>query len=129
MDMVVVFRKKVLGVDLAPASVPVERRLQTLAALMAFIVFTFGGITGLGLMVYLLFTNYYWITLLYGVWYIYDWGASSRGGHRLQWVRRLKSQRYLRDFFPITLHKTAELDPNENYIMGYHPHGVMSIGR
>ncbi|MEE6516930.1 hypothetical protein FKM82_026801 [Ascaphus truei] len=26
------------------------------------------------------------------------------------------------------LHKTADLDPQQNYIMGYHPHGIMSIG-
>jgi Diacylglycerol acyltransferase len=119
----------VLGVELAPASVPLERRLQTLAALMAFLLFTFGGASALVLLVYLLFTKYFWLPLLYGIWYVYDWDSSSRGGHRFEWARRLKSQKYLRDFFPIKLHKTADLDPTQNYIMGYHPHGVMSIGK
>ncbi|OQV14216.1 2-acylglycerol O-acyltransferase 2-A [Hypsibius exemplaris] len=120
--------KKVLGVELAPASVPLERRLQTLAAFGAFLIFTFGGATSLIVLIYLLFGRFWWISFLYAIWYIYDWDSSSRGGHRLQWVRGLRSQKYLRDFFPIKLHKTAELDPNQNYIMGYHPHGVMSIG-
>ena len=32
------------------------------------------------------------------------------------------------NYFPIKLHKTAELDPNKNYLFGYHPHGIISIG-
>jgi 1-acyl-sn-glycerol-3-phosphate acyltransferase len=35
---------------------------------------------------------------------------------------------YFRDYFPIKLIKTAPFDPNRNYVMGYHPHGVMSVG-
>ncbi|XP_055331416.1 2-acylglycerol O-acyltransferase 2-A-like [Paramacrobiotus metropolitanus] len=108
--------------------VPMERRLQTLAALGAFLSFAFGGASAIVFLVYLLFTRFWWVTMLYMVWYIYDWDASSRGGHRLEWVRRLKSNRYLRDFFPVTLIKTAELSPENNYIFGYHPHGVMSMG-
>ena len=23
--------------------------------------------------------------------------------------------------------KTAELDPNQNYVMGFHPHGIISM--
>ena len=26
------------------------------------------------------------------------------------------------------LHKTADLDPSKNYLLAYHPHGIMSIG-
>ena len=36
--------------------------------------------------------------------------------------------KHYRDFFPIHLIKTAELDPSKNYIMGYHPHGILSAG-
>jgi hypothetical protein len=32
----------------------------------------------------------------------------------------------MRDYFPITLTKTADFDPNKNYIMAVHPHGIMS---
>uniref|UniRef100_A0A3B4TXM8 Monoacylglycerol O-acyltransferase 3a n=1 Tax=Seriola dumerili TaxID=41447 RepID=A0A3B4TXM8_SERDU len=30
---------------------------------------------------------------------------------------------YFRDYFPITLVKTVDLDPKKNYIFGFHPHG------
>jgi hypothetical protein len=34
------------------------------------------------------------------------------------WFKQLALFRWLRDYFPVTLHKTAELDPSKNYIMG-----------
>ena len=36
--------------------------------------------------------------------------------------------RNLVNYFPITLVKTADLDPERSYLMGYHPHGVLSYG-
>jgi len=33
----------------------------------------------------------------------------------------------VRDYFPITLNKTADLDPKKNYIFVFHPHGVLSL--
>ena len=36
--------------------------------------------------------------------------------------------RYLRDYFPVSLVKEAELDPSKNYVFGYHPHGIISVG-
>uniref|UniRef100_UPI00398EECCD diacylglycerol O-acyltransferase 2-like n=1 Tax=Pristiophorus japonicus TaxID=55135 RepID=UPI00398EECCD len=36
--------------------------------------------------------------------------------------------RYMRDYFPVSLVRTAELSPKKNYVLGYHPHGIMSIG-
>lgn len=36
--------------------------------------------------------------------------------------------KHFRDYFPIKLHKTADLDPKHNYIFAYHPHGIMSFG-
>lgn len=32
------------------------------------------------------------------------------------------------DYFPVVLVKTAELDPAKKYVMGYHPHGIISVG-
>jgi 2-acylglycerol O-acyltransferase 2 len=34
----------------------------------------------------------------------------------------------MRDFFPISLVKTVDLDPRKNYVFGYHPHGIISLG-
>ena len=36
--------------------------------------------------------------------------------------------RHLRDYFPIRLVKTADLDPAHNYILCCHPHGVICFG-
>ena len=42
--------------------------------------------------------------------------------------RKLALWKYLADYFPVSLVKTVELDPKKNYIMGYHPHGVIGAG-
>jgi len=36
--------------------------------------------------------------------------------------------RCLRDYYPISLVKTADLDPERNCIFGYHPQGVVPDG-
>uniref|UniRef100_A0AC11B195 Uncharacterized protein n=1 Tax=Ovis aries TaxID=9940 RepID=A0AC11B195_SHEEP len=36
--------------------------------------------------------------------------------------------KYMKDYFPISLVKTAELDPSRNYLAGFHPHGIGVIG-
>merc|ERR1712029_905587 len=33
-----------------------------------------------------------------------------------------------RDYFPVKLVKTAELDPSKNYVLGSHPHGIFCFG-
>ncbi|XP_055327799.1 2-acylglycerol O-acyltransferase 2-A-like [Paramacrobiotus metropolitanus] len=118
----------VLGVELAPLHVPLERRLQTLAVLFHVSTFLFMGLSSTFLLFMLLFTPLGWLSLLYAVWYVYDWDRSSRGGRRSQWVRQLTLWRWLRDYFPVRLVKTAELDPRYKYILGAHPHGIMGIG-
>ncbi|XP_055331232.1 2-acylglycerol O-acyltransferase 3-like, partial [Paramacrobiotus metropolitanus] len=44
------------------------------------------------------------------------------------WIRRLAFWKYYRDYFPVKLIKTTELDPRCRYIMGCHPHGIMGCG-
>lgn len=34
----------------------------------------------------------------------------------------------MKDYFPARLVKTADLDPNKNYVCGYHPHGIFCAG-
>ena len=53
--------------------------------------------------------------------------VSSRGGRRADWLRRGFHMKLYRDYFPITLHKTTDLDPNKNYIFGAHPHGIIGF--
>ena len=65
---------------------------------------------------------------LYAVWFYYDYDRPRRGGGASAWFKRLVVFRWLRDYFPVRLHKTVDLDPTRNYIMGYHPHGMMAVG-
>ncbi|TPX34485.1 hypothetical protein SmJEL517_g02923 [Synchytrium microbalum] len=62
------------------------------------------------------------------VWSLYFDDAPSNGGRPFRSIRNLKVWHWLRDFFPITVVKVAELDPSRKYVFGYHPHGVISIG-
>ena len=36
--------------------------------------------------------------------------------------------KYFKDYFPIELIKTADLDPDGKYLLCSHPHGVMPAG-
>lgn len=118
---------KILGIELAPLHIPMERRLQTLAVQQWTLSFLFLGFGCLIIMIYLLFTSFYWIPLCYLVYYLYDRKTSARGGRRWQWIREWPVWKYFQQYFPITLIKTVELDPKKNYIMGFHPHGILSV--
>jgi len=118
-----------LGVEFAPLRIPLRRRLQTLAVLHYIAMFVFLPFLCVFLPIYtILFTQYWWTMLLYAAWVYYDFDTPKRGGRPCQFYRRFWLWRYFRDYFPITLVKTHDLDPKRNYIFGYHPHGIVSIG-
>jgi len=65
----------------------------------------------------------------YLVWTLwYDKAPNDGKGRRREWLRRLFFWNYFRDYFPIHLHSVGKLDPSKNYLFGYHPHGILSIG-
>ena len=122
---------KVFGVEFAPFNIPLERRLQTAAVLLYTGLFVFAPIISVLAFIFVIFTPLFLLALGYAVWMYYDifvQKTSSRGGRRFDFVRRLKVWEYYRDYFPISLVKTTELDPNKNYLMGYHPHGILGCG-
>ncbi|XP_055349919.1 acyl-CoA wax alcohol acyltransferase 1-like [Paramacrobiotus metropolitanus] len=72
---------------------------------------------------------WYVIPLLYAAWYVYDWDQTSRGGRRWPAFQRSVFWHLVRDYFPIRLIKTAELDPRGKYLLAGHPHGpTMAFG-
>ncbi|GAB6023805.1 Diacylglycerol O-acyltransferase 2 [Chamberlinius hualienensis] len=105
--------------------VPFERVLQAvcLAIFLSFLV----SIHVSGNIVYVLvFTPYYPLSLLYIAWLITDYRTCNTGGRRIEWVRKNSWLKTLAgDYFPFRLHKTADLDPNRNYLCGSHPHGYL----
>lgn len=102
--------------------------LEAISVVQWVLSFLFLGVASIILMVYLMFTSLWPLSALSFVWLVMDWQTPERGGRRTTFVRKWRVWEHLRDFFPVKLVKTAELNPNKNYILGCHPHGIMSIG-
>jgi hypothetical protein len=130
---------KLFGIEFAPLLIPLDRRLQTLAVLQFLSMFLFYGFLSFVLTYYMIFhTRFWWLALLYLTWYVIDQPKVHKGGRRhmlaigkyigLFDVRKWTLWNYFRDYFPMKLVKTAELDPASSYIFGYHPHGIISMG-
>ncbi|XP_004716746.1 acyl-CoA wax alcohol acyltransferase 1 [Echinops telfairi] len=80
------------------------------------------------LFIYLLFTSLWPLPALYFAWLFLDWKTPEQGGRRSTWVRNWRVWTHLRDYFPITILKTKDLPPEHNYVMGVHPHGILTFG-
>ena len=90
-------------------------------------IFTVALFAVIDLTLLLLFTRFYWITLLYLAWFFYDEiikKTSIYGTHLWRPIRKLTIWTILADYFPVRLHKTVELDPSYNYIFAAHPVSV-----
>ncbi|GAB6029649.1 Diacylglycerol O-acyltransferase 2 [Chamberlinius hualienensis] len=78
---------------------------------------------------FILFSNYCsYLAIIYYLWFFYSMHRSYHGGFRCKWIRNVFKCKPLRDYLPIHLIKTTPLDPNKNYIMGSHPHGIFTLG-
>ena len=113
------------GLEFAPLKIPLRRRLQTLAVFYFCTEFLLLGFLSTALFVYLFFTRYYWISLLYIVWFYYDRNICYNGGRRSELLRNVEAWKLFAEFFPIKLIKTVELSDDKNYIFGCHPHGIL----
>jgi len=54
--------------------------------------------------------------------------TGGRKGWLVPWVRGWNLWKWYRDYFPIQLVKTAPLDPDRNYLICCHPHGILCFG-
>ncbi|XP_076145644.1 2-acylglycerol O-acyltransferase 2-A [Alosa pseudoharengus] len=117
-----------MKIEFAPLNVPFHRRLQTAAVVQW--VFSFLALAQCCLAAYVLLCLSDWWVLgaLYAGWLYLDRDTPITGGRKSHWVRSWTMWHYFRDYFPITLVKTADLDPSHNYIFGFHPHGVLVAG-
>ncbi|XP_075920827.1 diacylglycerol O-acyltransferase 2-like isoform X1 [Petromyzon marinus] len=102
--------------------------VEALAVLQWELTFLLAGVVCPLLMVVLLCTALWPVATLYLAWLVLDGRTPHRGGRRTNWVRNWDVWNYFRDYFPIKLVKTCELSPSRNFVIGYHPHGVMCIG-
>ena len=109
------------------------RLLQGLSVLVFYWILVFGTLFVFGaFIVYVVFNRLFMIWplgILYLTWvYLIDLKTFSRGGRRAEFIRNNPLFDYMRDYFPISLVKTTELDPTRNYIFCYHPHGAIPDG-
>ncbi|XP_064409146.1 diacylglycerol O-acyltransferase 2-like, partial [Latimeria chalumnae] len=105
-----------------------KKHLEALSALQMVLTFLLMGVLCSVLMIYLLFTSLWLLPVLYAAWLIFDWNTPEQGGRRLDWVRRWTVWKHARDYYPVRIIKTADLTPDRNYILGYHPHGILCAG-
>ncbi|XP_051632230.1 LOW QUALITY PROTEIN: 2-acylglycerol O-acyltransferase 2-A-like [Manacus candei] len=112
----------------APLRLPLRRRLQTFAVLQWVFSFLLLGQLCTVLFVLALRGPLWLPALLYGLWLLADRDTPRRGGRPSPWVRGWTLWHHFRDYFPISLLRTAELDPGRNYVFGFHPHGVLAAG-
>ncbi|KUI60886.1 Diacylglycerol O-acyltransferase 2A [Cytospora mali] len=117
---------EVAGMRWAPLQVPVKRRLQTLAVLFHCLCI------GTTLSIFFSFCAIplFWpIIIIYLVSILFATDAvDGKLRRRKEWARRLPVWKYFAEYYPAKLHKTHDLVPTRKYILGYHPHGIISHG-
>ncbi|KAJ3045201.1 diacylglycerol O-acyltransferase 1 [Rhizophlyctis rosea] len=113
-----------MPLEFAPINVPLPRRQQTLSILLWVCLIP----TCLSLFLFcLLKPPLTYLALPYLIWLFID-KAPERGGRESLWVKRWRFWDWMKEFFPVHLVKTVELDKGRNYIFGYHPHGIIALG-
>ncbi|KAL6729329.1 diacylglycerol acyltransferase [Ancylostoma duodenale] len=120
--------KRVLGIDFSPLAEPWDRQLITLGVIMHFLITFPVTLIGLALPFILIFTFQWHILLLYTIWYLYDRKSPQNGGYQSKWVQSWRLNKWFAEYFPVSLHKTAEIPNDQNYIFGCHPHGIIGMG-
>lgn len=111
----------------------VSKFLQGCCVLCLYVI-TIAGVTyafaAVGLYFLYLRPHFLPIAALYFTWMVLDHRKSKHGGRKVGvgYIGDLAVFRYCRDYYPISLEKTVDLDPCKNYIFGYHPHGFIPEG-
>ncbi|KAF9959059.1 diacylglycerol O-acyltransferase 1 [Modicella reniformis] len=109
----------------APLRLPIKRRLQTAAVLQWIAALAVSTI----IFFYLCTIKYLWpLIIIYLLWILMFDRAPEHGGRRSSLLRNWVGWTHFAQYFPMTLVKEADLDPSKNYIFGYHPHGIISLG-
>lgn len=115
-----------------------ERIIEFLTVLFLITVFLFSPIITFLLIVipivFLCVFKQFWylliiagICFLYGCWLLFDCRTDLKGGRWSNKLCRLWVWTHFANYFPLDLIKSEDLDPNRNYIFGYHPHGAFAI--
>ncbi|XP_030772848.1 2-acylglycerol O-acyltransferase 1 [Rhinopithecus roxellana] len=117
-----------MKVEFAPLNIPLARRLQTVAVLQWVLYFMLLGQMSIAITVMLIIHNYWFLYIPYLTWLYFDRHTPEQGGRRSSWIKNWTIWKHFKDYFPIHLIKTQDLDPSHNYIFGFHPHGILAVG-
>jgi len=113
------------------AAMQMRRLLQAAAVTFQVGLFLFIGPLALFFLVSLFWTDYYLIPTCYLCWYLWDIPSATNGGRSGPWVHWVRSWRVWKlnaAYYPVTLVKTADLDPKKNHLVCCHPHGILCFG-
>ncbi|XP_068780113.1 2-acylglycerol O-acyltransferase 3-like [Struthio camelus] len=105
-----------------------RRWVQALCVLQWMLTFLFLGPASVVLLLYLLRTRFWLLSVLYFAWWLWDWHGPERGPRHCEWVRNWKIWEHFCDYFPITVLRTAPLPAGRSYVLAAHPHGVACAG-
>ncbi|KAF1641598.1 2-acylglycerol O-acyltransferase 2, partial [Eudyptes chrysocome] len=108
-----------MKIELAPLSVPLQRRLQT--ASVAQWVFSFLGLAQCCTVAFiaLFFTRFWLVSALYAAWWFIDREKPNKGGRRIHAIRNSVVWRYMRDYFPITVSATDPIGSANHSRVGF----------
>ncbi|CAJ0928461.1 unnamed protein product [Ranitomeya imitator] len=81
-----------------------------------------------GLFLLLLLARFWLLVALYVLWLYLDWETPQDWRTQVAGGTKLDCMEALQGYFPIKIIKTVDLDPQHNYLMGFHPHGVLVAG-
>lgn len=90
----------------------------------------FGYLISIYFFLYILFTSYWWLLIIYLFWmYVIDADTPNKDLRALDLLKNSKFAKYLVDYYPVTITKSEEheLDPKKNYLFVPVPHGIWSI--
>ncbi|XP_050523976.1 2-acylglycerol O-acyltransferase 1-like isoform X2 [Daktulosphaira vitifoliae] len=122
-------KTKLMEVEFAPLFVPLNRRLETLAAAIWISLVVFTGFIGCTSLLYItLATRFWWISILYIIWIFLDRNTACTDKKRFSFIRNWTLWSYYRRYFPVSLVKTHELSNKRSYIFATFPHGVLCPG-
>ncbi|GMR45754.1 hypothetical protein PMAYCL1PPCAC_15949, partial [Pristionchus mayeri] len=116
-----------LGIEFAPMHLPLERRLQTLGVFYHVFLFLGAPLAVLCIAAWLYFNGYALVIAAYCAWLFWDWNSPYQGAYSSRYFQTLRIHKWFSRYFPLSIHPTAELPNDKNYLIGFHPHGVISI--
>ncbi|KAF3915861.1 hypothetical protein AA313_de0201499 [Arthrobotrys entomopaga] len=126
-DLVTVAYKQRRGIRWAPLVIPIRRRIETLVVVL----FQLAGLIALAMFWFTAANPLTWPLLVPYLIYLTLTPPPSDGppsNFLSPFIRNKRFWSYFTSYFPMRLHRSVELSPEENYIFGFHPHGIISHG-